>query len=114
MVPERKALADLEFKNRDMDPISDAELPEDRICSLEMRLMLYRLEVPRRCRSELISVSLHLMSQPMQAYSILNLSKAKLGLNAQYVSVGQACILAQTVTAIPRNMRCRGTLERIS
>ncbi|TQB71041.1 hypothetical protein MPDQ_007804 [Monascus purpureus] len=47
VVPERKALADLEFKNRDVDKISDAELLEDRIRSLEMRLALYHLEVPK-------------------------------------------------------------------
>lgn len=47
VVPERKALADLEFKNRDVDKISDAELLEDRIRSLEMRLALYQLEVPK-------------------------------------------------------------------
>ncbi|KAL4770669.1 hypothetical protein BDW60DRAFT_223770 [Aspergillus nidulans var. acristatus] len=33
--------------NRDVDKISDAELLEDRIRSLEMRLALYRLEVPK-------------------------------------------------------------------
>ncbi|KAH3307662.1 hypothetical protein KXV87_007711 [Aspergillus fumigatus] len=47
VVPERKALADLEFKNRDVDKISDSELLEDRIRSLEMRLALYGLEVPK-------------------------------------------------------------------
>ncbi|KAF7166244.1 hypothetical protein CNMCM5623_000001 [Aspergillus felis] len=47
VVPERKALADLEFKNRDVDKISDSELLEDRIRSLEMRLALYDLEVPK-------------------------------------------------------------------
>lgn len=47
VVPERKALADLKFKNRDVDKINDTELLEDRIQSLEMRLALHRLEVPK-------------------------------------------------------------------
>jgi hypothetical protein len=47
IVPERKALADLEFKNRDVDKINDAELVEDRIRSLELRLALHNLDVPR-------------------------------------------------------------------
>ncbi|KAJ8149190.1 hypothetical protein LV165_008185 [Aspergillus fumigatus] len=47
VVPERKALADLEFKNRDVDKINDAELVEDRIRSLELRLALHNLDVPR-------------------------------------------------------------------
>jgi hypothetical protein len=47
IVPERKALADLEFKNRDVDKVNNAELVEDRICSLELRLALHNLNVPR-------------------------------------------------------------------
>lgn len=47
VMPERKALADLEFKNRDVDKINDAELVEDRIHSLELRLALHNLNVPR-------------------------------------------------------------------
>ncbi|KAJ5577517.1 uncharacterized protein N7459_006481 [Penicillium hispanicum] len=39
--PERRVLADLEFKNRDMDTIDDAELVEDYIRSLELRLELH-------------------------------------------------------------------------
>lgn len=39
-------LADLEFKNRDVDKVSDEELLEDRIRSLELRLTLHRLNVP--------------------------------------------------------------------
>lgn len=39
-------LADLEFKNRDVDKASDEELLEDRIRSLELRLTLHRLNVP--------------------------------------------------------------------
>lgn len=46
-MPERQALADLEFKNRDMDAIDDAELIEDRIRSLELRLALYKLNIPK-------------------------------------------------------------------
>ncbi|EAW21814.1 FluG domain protein [Aspergillus fischeri NRRL 181] len=47
VVPERRALADLEFKNRDVDKVNDAELVEDRIQSLEMRLALHNLDLPR-------------------------------------------------------------------
>lgn len=38
---------DLEFKNRDVDKINDAELVEDRICSLELHLALHNLDIPR-------------------------------------------------------------------
>lgn len=48
--PERKELADLEFKNRDVDTIDDAELIEDRIRSLELRLRLHGLHVPKALR----------------------------------------------------------------
>lgn len=44
---ERKALADLEFQNRDVDTVTDIELMEDRIRSLEMRLVLHKLNVPK-------------------------------------------------------------------
>jgi hypothetical protein len=53
VLPERKALADLEFKNRDVDKISDDELLEDRIQSLEMRLALYDLEVPKKLQKRI-------------------------------------------------------------
>ena len=39
-------LADLEFKNRDIDKVSDKELLEDCIYSLELYLTLYHLNVP--------------------------------------------------------------------
>lgn len=45
--PERRELADLEFKNRDADTIDDKELLEDRIRSLELRLELHKLHVPQ-------------------------------------------------------------------
>lgn len=38
-------LADLEFKNRDVDKVSDEELLEDRIRSLELCLTLHCLNV---------------------------------------------------------------------
>jgi hypothetical protein len=38
---------DLEFKNRDADTVDDAELLEDRIRSLELRLHLHMLNVPK-------------------------------------------------------------------
>ncbi|OJJ78467.1 uncharacterized protein ASPGLDRAFT_40770 [Aspergillus glaucus CBS 516.65] len=47
VIPERKALADLEFKNRDVDKVNDAELVKDRIHSLELRLALHYLNVPK-------------------------------------------------------------------
>lgn len=43
VVPERKALANLEFRNRDVDRVSDEELLEDRLCSLEMHLAFHHL-----------------------------------------------------------------------
>lgn len=48
ILPERKALAALEFQNRDVNAVPDEELVEDRIRSLELRLTLTRLAPPRR------------------------------------------------------------------
>jgi hypothetical protein len=45
--PERKELAELEFKNRDTADITAATLLEDRIRSLELRLQLGKLHMPR-------------------------------------------------------------------
>ena len=39
-------LVDLEFKNRDMDKVSNEELLEDHIHSLELHLNLHCLNVP--------------------------------------------------------------------
>jgi Protein of unknown function (DUF3435) len=47
VLPGRRALADLEFKNRDANTVSDEQLLEDRIRSLEIRLALRNLEVPK-------------------------------------------------------------------
>lgn len=51
--PERRALAALEFKNRDVDTISDFELLEDRIQSLELRLKLNSLHVPKALKKQI-------------------------------------------------------------
>ncbi|KAB8259317.1 hypothetical protein BDV32DRAFT_159408 [Aspergillus pseudonomiae] len=60
VVPERRILAELEFKNRDVDNINDADLVEDRVRSLELRLALHQLQVPialqRRIRFDQQSV----------------------------------------------------------
>ncbi|KAH8688703.1 hypothetical protein BGW36DRAFT_434002 [Talaromyces proteolyticus] len=53
VLPERRALTDLEFKNRDVDKVSYDELLEDRIRSLEMRLALYHLEVLRKLQERI-------------------------------------------------------------
>lgn len=45
--PERKELADLEFKNRETDDLTPETLLEDRIRSLELRLQLGKLHMPR-------------------------------------------------------------------
>lgn len=45
--PERKELVDLESKNMDVDTIDNAELIEDRIRSLELRLRLHGLHIPK-------------------------------------------------------------------
>ena len=47
MQPERTALAELEFKNRDIDDVDATQLIEDRIRSLELRLQLNKLHVPK-------------------------------------------------------------------
>lgn len=51
--PERRALANLEFKNRDADILSDAEMLEDRIRSLELRLELNRLHIPKALKNQI-------------------------------------------------------------
>jgi len=52
--PERIALAELEFKNRDVDTIDDAELIEDRIRSLELRLKLNSLHIPQALKKRIV------------------------------------------------------------
>jgi hypothetical protein len=51
--PERIALANLEFQNRDVDKINDALLIRDRIRSLDLRLELNRLHVPRGLKAHI-------------------------------------------------------------
>lgn len=51
--PERIALAKLEFQNRDVDKINDALLIQDRIKSLDLRLELSRLHVPRGLKAHI-------------------------------------------------------------
>jgi hypothetical protein len=51
--PERTALAKLEFQNRDVDKINDALLIQDRIKSLDLRLGLNRLHVPRGLKAHI-------------------------------------------------------------
>ena len=46
ILPKQKMLADLEFKNRDVDKVSNEELLEDHIHSLELHLTLHHLNVP--------------------------------------------------------------------
>jgi hypothetical protein len=55
MQPERTALAELEFKNRDIDDIDATLLIEDRVRSPELRLQLNKLHVPRGLHKKLIS-----------------------------------------------------------
>lgn len=52
--PERRALAELEFKNRDVDTIDDEELLEDRIRSLELRLKLNSLHMPKALKKRIV------------------------------------------------------------
>ena len=52
--PERIALAELEFKNRDVDTIDDTELIEDRIRSLELRLKLNSLHIPKALKKRIV------------------------------------------------------------
>ncbi|CAG7996851.1 unnamed protein product [Penicillium salamii] len=54
MQPERTALAELEFKNRDIDDVDATLLIEDRIKSLELRLQLNKLHVPKGLHKKLI------------------------------------------------------------
>jgi hypothetical protein len=51
--PERIALANLEFQNRDVDKINMALLIKDRIRSLDLRLELNRLHVPRGLKAHI-------------------------------------------------------------
>jgi hypothetical protein len=74
VLPERKALADLEFKNRDVDTVDDAELVEDRIRSLELRLALHKLNIPKALNkriwvNEPAAVTFHEADIPMESNS---------------------------------------------
>lgn len=51
--PERIALANLEFQNRDVDKINGDSLIRDRIRSLDLRLELNRLHVPRGLKAHI-------------------------------------------------------------
>jgi hypothetical protein len=51
--PERIALANLEFQNRDVDKINKDLLIRDRIRSLDLRLELNRLHVPRGLKAHI-------------------------------------------------------------
>ncbi|KAJ5449485.1 uncharacterized protein N7458_005934 [Penicillium daleae] len=66
--PERKELADLEFKNRDVDTVDDAELIEDRIRSLELRLRLHGLHVPKALRKRVRFESMPLIKSEPQSF----------------------------------------------
>lgn len=50
ILSKRKFLADLEFRNRDVNTVDDAELVEYRIQSLELRLELHQLNIPKQLR----------------------------------------------------------------
>lgn len=50
--PERKVLADLKFKNRDIDTVDNTELVKDRIRSLELRLELHQRNIPKPLRKQ--------------------------------------------------------------
>ncbi|EAS29980.2 FluG domain-containing protein [Coccidioides immitis RS] len=52
---ERKELAALEFKNQDATYISDQELVEDRIRSLELRLRLHSLTIPKPLAAKVVA-----------------------------------------------------------
>jgi hypothetical protein len=62
--PERRALVDLEFKNRDADTVTDKELVEDRIRSLEMRLALHRLNIPKALKRKIDMMDI----DPLETY----------------------------------------------
>ncbi|EGE79164.2 hypothetical protein BDDG_02102 [Blastomyces dermatitidis ATCC 18188] len=51
ILPKRKALVAIEFQNRDVNTVPDEELMEDRIKSLDLRLTLSRLTIPRHLAS---------------------------------------------------------------
>jgi hypothetical protein len=54
MQPQRTALAELEFKNRETDKVDTDSLIQDRIRSLEMRLELNKLHVPKCLKKRVI------------------------------------------------------------
>ncbi|PYI25427.1 hypothetical protein BP00DRAFT_490913 [Aspergillus indologenus CBS 114.80] len=53
ILPERRMIAGLEFKNRDVNTVDDTELMEDRIRSLELRLALHKLNVPKQLHRQI-------------------------------------------------------------
>ncbi|KAJ5102242.1 hypothetical protein NUU61_004464 [Penicillium alfredii] len=66
--PERKELAELEFKNRDVYNIDYAELIEDRIRSLELRLRLHGLYVPKPLRKRVKFKSMPAIKSEQQPF----------------------------------------------
>ncbi|QSS61296.1 hypothetical protein I7I51_03469 [Histoplasma capsulatum] len=58
VLPERKELADLDFQNRDASTVSESQLLEDRIRSLELRLALHHLHMPKHLASKIVPTEL--------------------------------------------------------
>ncbi|QSS60564.1 hypothetical protein I7I51_05364 [Histoplasma capsulatum] len=58
VLPERKELAELDFQNRDASTVSDSQLLEDRIRSLELRLALHHLHIPKHLASNIVPTEL--------------------------------------------------------
>ena len=61
-------LVELKFKNRDIDTIDDAELIEDRIQSLELRLKLHGLHMPKALRKRVKFDSMPAIKSELQSF----------------------------------------------
>jgi hypothetical protein len=68
--PERKELAELEFKNRDINNIDNTELIKDRIRSLELRLRLHGLYIPKSLRKRVKFESIPAIKTKPQPFPI--------------------------------------------
>ncbi|KAI9043130.1 uncharacterized protein KD926_004313, partial [Aspergillus affinis] len=111
VVPERKALADLEFRNRDVDSISDAELLDDRICSLEIRLALHDLEVPGPLQKRICFYEpLPDVADDSRASWKLHHWRTKVDWSTQFVLTGQMYIRGQSDIGTLERTRCSDTL----
>lgn len=116
--PKRKDLADLEFKNRDIDNLDHVILIKDRIRSLELRLQLENLYIPQwlykkinfsKAERKIASVK---EEEPKK--QTLPPKKASLALSTQFAQDFQESTQPRESIAIPGRIRWSGISKLIS